>query len=478
MTLAADRPVATTPGDAAGAAVDVGLVKRSVLLNQALWTAGDALTTGAFLTYFARESGATNPQITLLLVVPETVGLCGFLARALIRRGVGRRGMYLTASLLARAASLGIPAAVLLAPNAAAATASGTAPGAGLWLLVAALAVSQAFQAVAYVAYLSWLADLVPEHRWGRFFALRDVVKLLVLLTVPVAAGLVRDTWKQGLREGTVATDTVLAGYVAFFAVGAVLQCAALLPLRALPDVPTRAPRAGEAATGGSLVAALRNSGTRLVLVQHWWLALANGLTQAAVFHTLYLRLNLGLASVFLLQGLMNATMLPTSVAAGFLGDHFGHRGPLLCGLWVASSSMLFWVAAGSSHPGWLVPAYVAWGFFGAVNVSGRNLLLMLSPRSDNTVPLSLLHQVSGLLAGLSGLLGGFWLDHLRTTKFAWNVAGFVLGPFEVLFLASFVGRATAPLWLLPLREPGASPPGRIVRALRRWWSHRRRPAT
>lgn len=351
-------------------------------------------------------------------------------------------------------------------------------PGAGLWLLVAALAVSQAFQAVAYVAYLSWLADLVPEHRWGRFFAFRDVVKLLVLLTVPVAAGLVRDRWKQGVRDGTLAHDAVLVGYVAFFVVGAVLLCAALLPLLRLPDVASRAPRAGVAATGGSFFAALRHSGVRLVLVQHWWLALANGLTQAAVFHTLYGRLKLGLAPLFLLQGLMHATMLPTTAAAGFLGDHFGHRPSLLCGLWVASSSMLFWIAAGAAHPGWLVPAYVAWGFFGAVNVAGRNLLLKLSPRSDNTVPLSLLHQVSGLLAGLSGLLGGFWLDHLRTTKSAWSLAGFVLGPFEVLFLASFVGRATAPLWLLPLREPGARPPGRIARTLRRWWSQRGRTAT
>ena len=46
-------------------------VQRAVVQNQMLWTAGYSLTSGSFLTYFAKELGASWTLISLILVIPE-----------------------------------------------------------------------------------------------------------------------------------------------------------------------------------------------------------------------------------------------------------------------------------------------------------------------------------------------------------------------------------------------------------------------
>jgi hypothetical protein len=96
--------------------------------------------------------------------------------------------------------------------------------------------------------------------------------------------------------------------------------------------------------------------------------------------------------------------------------------------------------------------AYALWGGFGLVNVCLNNLCLKLAPRSDNTTQFAVFEQVGGLIAGLAGLLGGYCLDRL--------LAGISQGSptaqsaFLVLMAVSWLGRLTAPLWLLGVRQP------------------------
>ncbi len=80
--------------------------------------------------------------------------------------------------------------------------------------------------------------------------------------------------------------------------------------------------------------------------------------------------------------------------------------------------------------------------------------MLKLAPPGDNATPMALFRQVGGLLAGLSGLAGGFWLDRLNADGFTLHLAGCELGSFQILFLTSLIGRLSAALWLLPIREP------------------------
>ena len=204
-------------------------VTRSVVVNQALWTAGYSLTTGGCLTYFGYELGASGILIGLLLVIPETVGVAGLLSRWMIHRVGNRKAVWLGCSLIARFSTLGIP--LLAFPSLRPA---GINP---LWLMAGFLAIAQTAQANSYMAYLSWLSDLVPEQNWGRFFAKRNIARVCLLLVVPVAGGYLRDYWRAN-----VSVDLALLAYVAAFGVGTSLQLASLWPLIRLPNVAVRSP--------------------------------------------------------------------------------------------------------------------------------------------------------------------------------------------------------------------------------------------
>ncbi len=136
-------------------------VASRVFWSQVLWAAGYSLTTGPFLTYFGQDLGARGRIVALLLIVPEVAGIVGLFTRSVIRSFRGRKRVWIAFSLLARVLSLGIPLAGVPALHP-----TGLDP---LWLMVASLALSQAAQAISYVAYVAWLSDAVPARRWGRF---------------------------------------------------------------------------------------------------------------------------------------------------------------------------------------------------------------------------------------------------------------------------------------------------------------------
>ena len=422
---------------------------RAIVWNQALWTAGHSLTTGGFLLYFGQELGATGLWIALLLAIPETVGVIGLATRRVIHWLGGRKRTWLICFVLARLFALGIPLLAFrqLRP-------STSEP---LGFMVVFLVLSEAFGSIAYVAYLSWLSDLAPESHWGRFFAKRDISQFAILLIVPVFGGYARDFWRRLVTEQTWSPDTALLAYVVTFAVGISLQLVSMIPLLRLPDVAVRAPTAA-LPQWQMLVEAWKDRSMRFLLIHNWWLAAANGLTQAAFFSYLFGPLGIGLGTYYLLLNVMNATKIPVSYYAGRICDQRGNKRLLLNSVFIVSHSLLFWLWA-TPEKWWLVfGAYFMWGGFAAVNIAGGNLALKLAPRSDNSAHLALFRQVGGLVAGISGLLGGLWLDSLRRESFVVWLGDYRLEAYQLLFLISWVGRASAALWILPIREPTPRP--------------------
>jgi Na+/melibiose symporter-like transporter len=429
------------------APADIQRVTRAVVWNQALWTAGYSLTTGGFLTYFGYELGATAFLVSVLLIVPETAGIVGLVARWLIQHTGNRKRVWLTCSMAARFISLGIP--LLAFPQL---RPSGLDP---LIAMIVCLAVSQAFQAIAYVAYISWLADLVPEARWGRFFAARNISKLSVLLVVPVAAGFLRDWWRTTVRQNDMADETALLAYVVVFSIGIVLLLASMLPLLRLPNVSTRAETIA-LPEWKIITASFANRSLRFLFLHNWWLAIANGLTQAAFFLYSVRVLGISLATYYVFFCLMQLVKMPVSWATGHICDRFGNKAPLFWGLVIAALALPFWMFATKERWWLLGGAYFFWGAFAAVNIAGRNLVLKLSSPGDNTAQLALFRLGGGLLAGLSGLAGGIWLDQLLKNEFHFNIGSQQFEAYHLLFLLSFIGRITAALWVLPIQERGA----------------------
>lgn len=423
-------------------AVSRSSVLRAVAWNQVLWTAGYSLTTGGFLLYFARELGASATWISLLIVLPETVGLLGLATRSFIGSAEGRRRLYFAATMGARVVALPIPLVALAVDQ-----------GESVWIgwLIGSVIATHAIGAVAYAAYLSWLSDLMPERRWGKLFARREMAKLAILLVLPVIIGYLRDLW-------TEYEAFTLAGYMATFLVGQVLLAASILPMLRLP-ARTRRTQVLARTSWEQVRAAWGNRPMRYLLIHNWWLAVANGLTQSAFFFysASFGPLGIGLGTYNLMSGMMRCLQIPVSSYAGRVCDRSDSLRPRVWGVLIGSSGLIFWLMA-MPETWWLLwGAYVLWGGYAAANVAGEKLMVLHAPRSDNSMQIALFAQVGGFLAGVAGFVGGVVLDSLREADFGRT---FVIGGFEyrfesfqLLFLVSLVARFASVLWLWPLKR-------------------------
>ena len=422
---------------------EVSSVIRKVMLNQVLFSAGHSLTSGAFLIWFATDLGAKGFLVALILALPELTAVFGLGTRPLLQFAINRKALFFLGTSLRALILIGIPLADIPwfrdhLPN-------------PLYWLVGAVALANAVGGVSHVAYLSWLSDLAPEHQWGQLFFRRRVGKLLVLMSVPVAAVFLRG-WFDELKTdaGPLAA---LSGYVIVFTLGLLLELLSLLPMVSLPGF-NGTGDALRSTTGEQLRDLVRRPGLLWFLTHDWHLAFANGLTQSVFYLFSRNVLQIDLLSYLLLINTMHLLQLPFGYVGGRLSDSNYDRSALLFSVLIASSGLIFWLFASAESWWILFLAYALWGTFAVANLTGRNLLLKLSPRSDNTLPLGLFRLMAGFLAGVSGLIGGFWLDELLAMHRTLSLFSFQLDGYHIILLVSLLGRWTSVLWLLPVRQP------------------------
>ena len=421
--------------------------QRAIWWNTILWTAGHSLTSGAFLSYFAVDLGASALLLGLLAAAPELVGSSG-LAASTVHAWIGsRRRAWMGVTLVARVVTLCVP--FVGAPWWEAWGFSRA------WLLLLVVIVSQLCQGIATTLYFGWLSELTSAAHWGRLFARRNVAALLVSMTVPLCGAALRDRGKAWLTA-----EDLWWAYAVVFTAGGVLLLASIMPMLTVRDP---APRTMGEERRSSVWALLREPAVRWTLAHSWLLALANGLTQAAFFKYQITVVGLSLWGYFLLADVMLGVQLLTSLWAGRCQSLAEHRRALFWGSLVASAALPFWALAGHGPWWWLVGAFVCWGAFGAVNVAGPNVMFSVTPREEAVTAVALFRQVAGTLAGLSGILGGWCLD--VGLKLSPGAPAEVLWPYWTLFFVSGCGRVFAALLVLgiPVTVAESSAPQRPV---------------
>ncbi|MFO1007236.1 MAG: hypothetical protein U0929_14840 [Planctomycetaceae bacterium] len=432
---------------------------RRVILGQMLFSAGHALTTGGFLNYFA------NPffkgfvvWMAVMQIIPETAESLSVITRWLVLRWGGRKTVWWVSLVLGRLAALAIPGLVFY----------GMKPGdtGAMSAIIVLLGLWYLLQGVSFTAYLSWLSDLVPEVNWGRLMARRSMAISLVTLCMTYVAAVLLD------RVRGLLVPERLPVYTLLFACGGLLCLASILPVVGLPRVAMRGTCEGEngrqgdggledgvvvpslwESIGPQLKWAFAEPAFRRFVWGSWQLSFFQGLTQTAQFQLSANLLHVSQYEYYQLLSVMLVLQIPLAAWAGRLVDQGHARRVMIWGLLGLSLAMgCWWMATWSVEEGasqssisgiaWLLASYVLWGGFGLINVAQPSLGLKLAPRSDNAVQLSLFRQIGGLLAGLSGLLGGLVLDRFSQ--------GAKLPPLEVfrwMFIVSGIGRATAALW-------------------------------
>jgi len=413
-------------------------IVRSVMLSQLLFVSGNSLTVGGFFNYFVNQFQPSAFLMAAAMIAPETAQSFSLVSRWVVHRFPNRKRNWIVFLIAGRVVSMLMPLALLWPAS----TPDTTVP---LMLILGCTAVWYFLQGIAYVNYVSWLSLLVPEVNWGRLLSRRQLAGLVVSLGMPLLVICLRQYFLKGQSP-----EVVRWSYSVLFVTGGLLTLTSLLPLLKYREIPWSKP------VRIKLVRFRQDYGLgrsfRYLLGARWWLAFFQGLTQAVLFKYSVEILQISLPTYTVLSSLMMLVQMPLALWAGRCSDRCQEKTVLFWSMIGVSLAMPFWILATPERWYLVTFAYVMWGGFGVLNVSGQSLCLKLSPAGDNLHQLALYDQISGLIAGLAGLLGGLWLDRLLQLGIQSESISSL--PYLLIMTVSWIGRGTAAFWLLPIRQP------------------------
>lgn len=286
------------------------------------------------------------------------------------------------------------------------------------------------------VAWLSWMTDLVPPERRGRYFSIRNSICGAVSMVATYAVGWAYDRLKHTAGPALV--------FVPFYAASAVFALLASLlyrrqwepPMHGETPVPLRE----------SLALPLGNPSFRKLMI----FSVAWGLTCAVAgpfFMPHMIRnLNMPLSVIAIYSVLAGTLTLVTQPAWGRVIDRVGNRPVLTFNIVGVATLPLFWLFA---RPDFLWPIWIdailTGVFWPGLNLATFNLVLSTAPRENRSVYLAMHALISGAAQFAASLMGGM-LAHALSGMHC-EVAGLALINFHVLFFASALGRfAVLPL--------------------------------
>lgn len=435
---------------------------------------------GAPFTKFASALGATPWHFGLLAAMPHIATLVSLPASLWIDSSGKRKSIFMVALLTQRFNwfAIGIiPPLFFFSDSQNGATI-------GLYTFLVMMAISHICQAIGGPAWVSWMADLVPDKVRGAYFGRRRQLGFFTQIPCAYLAGFLLD-WL--VPSGDTGSTLRWCGII--FLVSTAFGVVDIVLFHWVPDVPPR--RAGSTSMWVTLVRPLKD---RNFL---WFCAYIATLWFAVVpmgqFATLYLIEELDFKSRDVQLMLLVAPMLGQFFVTpiwGRMADRIGRK-PML-----ALSSLLLvpvgfgWAMMNFGHI-WLgyVLAVTGAMLWVAIEIANFNLVLEMSGsgeirdqrsegrgQSDDDSELtsdsrsltsgsrgSGYTSVNSVILAIAGTLGGLGAGWLMTSlKHVEFTLGFEslarpFGNYEILFAASAVIRLIATLTLLPrVHEPEA----------------------
>lgn len=343
-----------------------------------------------------------------------------------------------------------------------------TGPG-RLWGIALVLAVVGLTRVPAHLgnpAWWSWMADLVPERRRGRFFGCRGQATSAVQAVSFIVAMLLLH------GQGGMANRALVS---ALFGVGALFGILDILIYLTVPEPPLRAarpalPGAPQQSAAGAFLAPFRRPEFRRLLVgMGLWSFSANLVLPFLPVYQHGEVLNgqpLGLGLTWKFLAVLNvsgslAAMLSSRLWARW-GERIGPRRLLALGSGHLFVNLAYLVVR-PGQEGWLVPVALAGGALNAAwTVSVNQLLLGLAPRENRSYYISAFNFTNGWLMAGGPLLGGLLAD--RLPLLGWGLpGGLPCCYFHLLLALATAGGLLAVAFLV--REPSAAPAAEARRA-------------
>jgi MFS family permease len=410
--------------------VQVGRGLRISVVEGLFATGHLALTGGMFLVGLALLLGATPFQIGLLAAIPSAATVFSLLSSPLVRRLGARRGLVVWTSGIGRALfAVLVPLLLLKA-------------GVGMGVLLAVVVGYNVLLSVANTSWNSWMSDLVPELRRGRFFGMRNAVLGAVAMALTYAGGRALDWFKTFNPE---------AGYGLAIGFGVLCGLASTVLLARQPEPPlVPRPRVPfrERVFGPLQEPQFR----RLTVFMAVWFLTG---TLASPFYLAHLIKNIEfpytLVGVYAVVG--GTTGILFQLAWGWIIDRFGPKPVTIICFALVGVMPLLWLVATSTFR---LPIWID-GVLNGVAWTGANLglLNMVLGIGDNPVRkesyFAIFSVVVGLATFVASMVGGGVAQLLAGMRL--HLLGRDFVNYHVLFLVTGILRFACLPLLVRVKE-------------------------
>jgi MFS family permease len=302
-------------------------------------------------------------------------------------------------------------------------------------VLILALGLSDCLGNAATAPWLSWMADLLPASRAGRFWGGRQRLMSGVVLVAALSFGWILDS--AGRTPGSLLGFTIVFAIAATFGVGDILVHTGVVEPLQQRSAPGQSP-------WRRLLVPLRNRDFRRVTLAMgaWTAALAlpgyfNG--TPGFFNVVYLHETFG-ATYFEASWLILSSALGAVLWSRHIGhriDRFGARlvamalvaiGPLFTLAWFFASPIpvVLPLVGRVPQPVLLMSAssLVIGGFYAGMQLCQYRLTQALTPNTGRTVAMAVHWSSAGVIGSLGALSGGWIKDHMPVAWSQWNVPG------------------------------------------------------
>ncbi len=415
---------------------------RLAVLEGCSSAAFGALTGNAIVTAFALALGAGDFHFGLLSAL-TTVSAVGGLIGARIVGLVGRRKPLVAAAALAGRLVWALAGVIPFLPLTA---------DARVGILLGIVFLSNLSLNLSLNPWTSWMTDLVPSDRRGRYFGFRNTVISLAQMLATYGTGLLASAAMRRVG-GAPALVPFFAASTVFAVVTAwILTRQWEPPLQSEPPI----------AFGRMLRLPFENADFRRLLGFFVLWSLVCGVAGPFFAPHMYRHLGMTVSQFALYSVFAGVCGLIAQPLWGRIADRVGHRPVLAFNIVAVSTLPLFWFFA---TPGFLWPIWIdamlTGAFWPGLHLAAFNLVLGSAPAANRSSYLAVQSLLAGVSMALAAVIGGA-LAHAMGA-WTWKIGPQTLVNFHVLFALSAVGRIAMLPLALRLREDQARPFDELV---------------
>jgi MFS family permease len=443
----APAPPAPSPPPPAPPGAPEGAPERAMRLSVvegALSAMNGRVVAGPLVTSLALLLGAREFDLGLLAAATALAPAGGLVAALTLHRFRGRRRFTATCVGLGRALWAAAALALFLEHETA-----------RMALFLLAVFAGGVVNHMGVTAWQSWMTDLVPPERRGRYFGFRNAVLGAVDMATAYGTGFAYDRLKTAGHETPALAALFLFAGLAGLAAGWVMS--------RQWDPPGPLERAGS--MRNKLALPFREPAfRRLLLFGVGWSAAIGVASPFYVAHMIR-NLQMPMATIAWYSILAGSASLLVQPIWGRVTDRYGNRPVLVSTMCGVVGLPLLWLPATAGHLGLIWFDAILTGIvYPGFNLALFNLLLGTAPPENRTAYLAAYNLGTGLAAFTTGLLGG-WLAGM-CSEWHGQVGPLMLVNFHLLFILTTLGRLILLPLALRLREDRAAPVGALVEAV------------